>query len=83
MVWSTDKKCGERCIYFRKAWRRDYAARLFGKSLKDLPKLARWRANLSEQGNAAGIAACETTAKAISIAMRLCICVGNNDFQVA
>ena len=33
--------------------------------------------------NTAGIAACETTAKAIGITMRHCICVGGSDFQVA
>jgi len=31
----------------------------------------------------AGIAAFEMIAKAIGIAMRLCICVGSNDLQVA
>ena len=46
-----------------------------------MPTLARSRADLSEKINAAGIAACETTAKAIGIAMRLGICVGSNVFK--
>ena len=42
------QKCGERCLCLNEAWRCDYAARLFGKSLKALPKLTRSRAHLSE-----------------------------------
>ena len=41
------------------------------------------RASLTQLGKAAGIAACDPTAKAIGIAMRLCICVGRNGLQVA
>ena len=50
---------------------------------KGFATLAYSRAHLSESGNAAGIATNKTTAKAIGIAMRLCICVYSNDFQVA
>ena len=48
VLCSTDKTCGERCLCLNEAWRCDYAARLFGKSIKASPTLARSRANLSE-----------------------------------